>query len=197
MIRTYSDQALLELVAQGSQLRESAFNVFYKRHNPPLKTYCYSKLRNKTFLKDVVQSTWEQFYSAVHDGRSIRYPRRYLIRIARNNIYRAHRTSNAAVHTPLEAERAEIIDESSDTLRLIAAKEIAENIEKYLSKMSPVSRTCMRLHWIDGHDYKEISEKTELPYECVRKRCERGINKLRDSVFVFAFYGFLFTPFME
>ena len=63
---------------------------------------------------------------------------------------------------------------------LLLQKEVSEQIEEALQKLSPAYRSLIVLRDVQGHSYEEVAEIMALPLGTVKSKIFRGRAKLRQ-----------------
>jgi RNA polymerase sigma-70 factor (ECF subfamily) len=60
--------------------------------------------------------------------------------------------------------------------------ESQEEVEKLMRRLSGRDREIVRLHWLEGRSYEEISAELDLPVNSIGSILSRAREKLRESV---------------
>ena len=85
----------------------------------------------------------------------------------------------AASKVPVSAESKLSPDEFPSPEDM--AERIAQrlDLEEAIASLNPEEATLIRMKYFDGMTIKEIADSLELPYETVKKRHQRSLQKLR------------------
>ena len=81
LLRTQTDQRLVELIAAG---HDRAFEAIVDRYRRPLLRYARRFLHEDARAEDVVQSAFVSAWTALNEGATVRDLRPWLYRIVHN-----------------------------------------------------------------------------------------------------------------
>jgi RNA polymerase sigma-70 factor, ECF subfamily len=142
---------------------------------------------NRTDAEDVVQDASLRAFRAIREfaGGS---PRSWILSIVRNAAYswlRKNRPATVVTVEDLEAVELEHANpgDSSDTPEAaLIAKVDAEQLHGAIAALPTPFRETLVLRDIEGLDYREIAEATEVPIGTVMSRLARARRRLIESV---------------
>lgn len=143
---------------------------------------------NRTDAEDVVQEASLRAFRAIREfaGGS---PRSWLLSIVRNAAYswlRKNRPTAVVTVEDLEAvelERAKPNDPNDETPETaLIAKVDAEQLRAAIAALPSPFRETLVLRDIEGLDYREIAEATEVPIGTVMSRLARARHRLIASI---------------
>lgn len=75
-----------------------------------------------------------------------------------------------------------ILGEPDDAPAAVAGLESLEEVEKLLRKLSGKEREIVRLYYLEGRTYEEISTETEVPVNTIGALLSRARKKLRSGI---------------
>jgi RNA polymerase sigma factor (sigma-70 family) len=143
---------------------------------------------NSTDAEDVVQEASLRAFRAIRDyaGGS---PRAWLLSIVRNTAYswlRKNRPATIVAVEDLEAVELEHarpgeLDDATPETSLIA-KVDAEQLRAAIAKLPAPFRETLVLRDVEGLDYREIAEATEVPIGTVMSRLARARRRLIATI---------------
>jgi RNA polymerase sigma-70 factor (ECF subfamily) len=105
----------------------------------------------------------------------------YLTVIARRICVHELARRHAAREVQPAAQRANL-DEIEDEVPRTPGLESLEEVEKLLSKLPSREREVVRLHYIEGRSYEEISAELNIPVNSIGPILSRARKKLRQGV---------------
>lgn len=139
---------------------------------------------NSTDAEDVVQDASLRAFRAIRDYAGGN-PRAWLLSIVRNTAYSwLHKNRPATVVSVDDLEAVELEHVKPDERRddtpeaLLMAKIDAEQLRAAIAKLPAPFRETLVLRDIEGFDYREIAEATEVPIGTVMSRLARARRRL-------------------
>jgi RNA polymerase sigma factor (sigma-70 family) len=172
ILRTQSDERLVDLVRAGS---EPAFEAIVARYRRPLLRYC-SRFLSEERAEDAVQQTFVRAYGAMRQSAAELSLRPWLYRIAHNtalNALRDRGLRHEQLHDQIDGvERPDQALERSQGLRevLSAVQELPER-----------QRDAILLRELEGRSYDEIADELGVSGGAVRQLLNRARNTLRGA----------------
>jgi RNA polymerase sigma factor (sigma-70 family) len=143
---------------------------------------------NRTDAEDVVQDASLRAFGAIR-GFAGGSARAWVLKIVRNRAYGWLRENRpATVFTvedleAVEAEYAKPIDLDVEALEAaLIAKSNAEQIRAAVAALPPPFRETLVLRDIEGLDYREIAEATDVPIGTVMSRLARARGRLITTI---------------
>ncbi len=169
LLRLRSDAALIERFRLGD---ETAFDVLYERLRPGVLAVCMGVLGTAHDSEDATQETFASFALAVGAGTSVREPRAWLSRVARNAAIDVARRRRGRALT-MDGEVPEVpvaIGGVPPEFAVVMSgiRELPEN-----------QRTALLMRELGGHSYREIGSLLECDEEAVRGLVARARVGLR------------------
>ncbi len=143
---------------------------------------------NGTDAEDVVQDASLRAYRAIRSYAGGN-PRAWLLSIVRNTAYSwLHKNRPAAIVSvddleAVEREQVKADDRRDDTPEAsMIAKVDAEQLRAAIAKLPAPFRETLVLRDIEGLDYREIAEATEVPIGTVMSRLARARRRLVEML---------------
>jgi RNA polymerase sigma factor (sigma-70 family) len=172
ILRTQSDERLVDLVRAGS---EPAFEAIVARYRRPLLRYC-SRILSEERAEDAVQQTFVRAYGAMRKNSAELNLKPWLYRIAHNTALNALRDRGLR-HEELPdqldgVEQPDQAIERSQDLRAVvsAVQELPER-----------QRDAIVLRELEGRSYDEIASELGVTDGAVRQLLNRARNTLREA----------------
>ncbi|MFL5868915.1 MAG: sigma-70 family RNA polymerase sigma factor [Thermoleophilaceae bacterium] len=173
LLRTQTDERLLDLAAAGS---EAAFEAIVARYRRPLMGYLQRLLADER-AEDALQQTFVKALSAIERGEQVRSLRAWLYRIAHNTAANLIR-DNALPHEPLDdrldgGDRPDLAADRRQALRDVLSAVQALPLRQ---------RDAIVLRELEGRSYEEIADELGVTHGAVRALLNRARNTIRSSV---------------
>jgi RNA polymerase sigma factor (sigma-70 family) len=173
VLRTQSDERLVDLAAAGS---EPAFEAIVARYQRPLTAYL-RRLLSRERCDDALQQTFVKAHAAIERGEQVRNLRAWLYRIAHNTAANLIRDS-ARPDEPLDERVA-----GADIPDLVADRR--QTLTEVLSAVQSLplrQRDAIVLRELEGRSYDEIAAELGVTHGAVRALLNRARTAVRSSV---------------
>ena len=177
-----TDEEIIDLFFERS---EQAISELAKKHGAAVSRVAFNILNNEEDAKECVNDTWLGAWNSIPPNRPDPL-RPYVCKIARNlAVKRYHANSakkrNSQYDLALE-ELAECVPDSSTLEDIVAAKELAEIINRFLETLSYEDKfVFMRRYWY-ADSLPEIAEMSGMSYSSVAVRLHRVKGKLKKRL---------------
>ena len=172
VLRTQSDERLVDLVRAGS---EPAFEAIVSRYRRPLLRYC-TRILPEERAEDVVQQAFVRAYDSMRSREAELALRPWLYRIAHNTALNALRDRGL---------RHEALDESIDGVEQPdQALERAQGVRAVLGAVRELparQRDAIVLREIEGKSYDEIAVELGVTGGAVRQLLNRARHSVRAA----------------
>jgi len=159
--------------------------VFTETKTDVLK-YITIKCGSTEDIQDIFQSTYLLFWQRINKFGStfIFDPKHYLLRIARDGIYKYYREKGLkkAILSIDDEEFGEIPDSSFLCEQVTENKVLSDQIWNEIKQMDDLSVKIFTLRFLYDEKLEDIAIKLDIPISTVKNRIYRGLDKLK-SVF--------------
>jgi RNA polymerase sigma factor (sigma-70 family) len=164
------------------------FRSVFLPHLDAAHNFAYWLTGNRTDAQDVVQDASLRVFRAIR-GFAGGSARAWVLKIVRNSAYdwlRENRPASLFTVEDLEAVEAEQAktgdpDAEAPEAALIA-KSNAEQIRAAIAALPPAFRETLVLRDIEGLDYREIAEATDVPIGTVMSRLAQARGRLITTI---------------
>lgn len=182
-----ADERILDILGRDSQ---KGIVLLMEKYTALLWHVSSLYVKNPEDIKECVNDSFSEFY--FHRKRF--NPKKsslsaYLTSIARNkavSLYRAEQRKNRwRDDTPIE----ELEGESSQ----IEKAELRADMEQAMKALKPNELQIIQMKYYDGMSVREIADSLDLPYETVKKRHQRSVLKLGQSMMLALAMIFILT----
>ncbi|HEX2233182.1 MAG TPA: sigma-70 family RNA polymerase sigma factor [Thermoleophilaceae bacterium] len=172
MLRTQSDERLVDLVRAGS---EPAFEAIVTRYRRALLRYC-SRILPEERAEDAVQQTFVRAYDAMRDGDAELRLRPWLYRIAHNTALNALR-DKALRHEQLD-DRFDGVERPDQALeRNMSLREVLGAVQDLPERQ----REAILLRELEGRSYDQIAAELGVTGGAVRQLLNRARHSVRAA----------------
>jgi RNA polymerase sigma factor (sigma-70 family) len=172
VLRTQSDERLVELVRAGS---EPAFEAIVARYRRALVRYC-ARLLPEERAEDAVQQTFVRAYDAMRGSEAELRLRPWLYRIAHNSALNALR-DRALRHEPLD-DRFDGVEPPDQALeRSMRLREVLGAVQDLPERQ----RDAIVLRELEGRSYDEIAAELGVTGGAVRQLLNRARHTVRAA----------------
>jgi len=168
--------------------RVEAYNTIVGRYSRRLYAVIYGMTRDHRMTDDLLQETFIKLYYSIHtfkDGYPF-YP--WIYRIAVNLTLNYIRKEKRAIKISIEGEETQIDSEitsssipveSINPEKALVSRELFEEVDRALGKLSPSMRAVLALRIFDGRTYQEISQILHCSIGTVMSRLNRAREKMK------------------
>ncbi|MEM9382691.1 MAG: sigma-70 family RNA polymerase sigma factor [Planctomycetota bacterium] len=132
-------------------------------------------LRDDAAADDLVQETWLRAQGVDVPAGPAR--RRWLGRVVRNLARDRFRRQVRRNERELSAARSEALPSNAE---LHEAAEVREQLARWVKELPEPYRRVALLHWLEGHDPREIASRDGRPIATVRSQLARARQLLRE-----------------
>lgn len=173
-MQTPTDEALVEAYCQKDERR--ALGLLYQRYGHLVVGLCLDYLKDREAAKDATMEVFEKVTLKVC-RQPIDSFRAWLFYTSRNHcIDRLRKTVR-------ERERAEAISQTtfmeSATTERPLSEERLDHLPTALAELSPDQQQCVRLFYLRGQSYAQVSEQTGFDLKQVKSYLQNGRRNLR------------------
>ncbi|WP_256003399.1 MULTISPECIES: RNA polymerase sigma factor [Pedobacter] len=175
---TYGDQDLLQMLREGNR---DAFTEIYNRYMELLYLHARKRLKDEDEAEDLIHdlfiTIWEK-RSELNFGGALSA---YLYRAVKNKVI------NALAHRHIKTNYLDSLQQYIDagdfnTDEAMRAKELAEQIEKEVSRMPRKMQEIFLLSRNANLSHKEIAEQLGISDKTVKKQVGNAIKILKDNI---------------
>ena len=175
-----SDEKIARRVQKGEGER---FGELVERYQSKLMRYARKFLLDPDDAKDIVQDIFIKTYENMQGFDATRRFSPWVYRIAHNEFVNALKKRHAhrsAFTFDLDTVFPHIAaEETADSASM--DRDLRETLEHHLEKLSPKYREPLILYYLEGMDYKEVSEILQIPISTVGVRLARGRAMLKKE----------------
>lgn len=157
----------------------------YKETYDDVFRYILSKCENINDIQDLIQNTYLNFYKASLK-KDIKEPKKYLITIARNEIFKTYGIISIAKNNiPLFSLPTESLDYNLDnSLKFNENYDLnfsCLEIWEELKKSDSLTLKIFTLHFVEDIKIKDISILLKISESTVKNRLYRKIKELKEK----------------
>lgn len=182
---TMDDKNLIKEYLEGN---EKAFAQLLKRYLSILYNFIFQMVRNKAAAEDIVQETFIKVWKHLSRFDQNKSFKPWIFAIAKNTAYDYLKKKKTIPFSSFEdSDERNILEEtvSGDALlpdAILERKEIVQELEKALENIPELYRTLLFLAYREDFSLREISEILGEPYNTVKSRYNRAIERLKKAI---------------
>lgn len=179
--QVYSEEHILKELSTG---KKEAFKFIYTNYYDQLCMYAYKLVNDmgvaEEMVQDVIMHLWENRSSV----EKINNLNSYLYRTVHN------KSLNYIKHTKVQlryqTEAAYKIKQLETQFRTEdIEQELLNQIETYITELPDPTKAIMRLKYIEGKKYKEISKELKIAERTVGLHISKALEELKAKTFGF------------
>ena len=157
------------------------FETIYRATFNALSKHVYFKVAKMSDAEDIVQDVYLDYYRYIQaQDKVIENVQAYLIQIANNKL--SHYYKDKASFASIEDD-GHIVDQTEDPLQLehnVLDKATLDQIYAEIMNLDEVDQHIMLGYYRFGLNYRELSEKLEMPESTIKSRASKIIEQLRE-----------------
>ncbi len=181
----HTDQELLWRLVNDDR---KAFSVIYDRYKEVLYRHAYRMLRDEEEVKDILQELFANLWNRRFDLPHTDNLSSYLYKAVRNRVL--DRIAHRKVEERYLSSLADFLEAGvCMTDELVREKELAQLIEKEVSKLPPRMREVFELSRRDNLSYKEIAEVLQISDKTVKKQVSNALTFLKGKIDLVVLWG--------
>ena len=174
------------LIAAAQQGHVDAFNELVLTYQQQVYNLAYRIMSDPASAADATQEAFISAFQSLHRFRGGSF-KSYLMRIVANRCYDELRRRKRRPATSFE-DFGEVDEEANPALinggekpeEYAERQEIAQLIQAGIETLPPDQRITLALSDVQGLNYQEIAEATDVSLGTVKSRLARARSKLRD-----------------
>ena len=174
----YEEKELLKLIADGDH---AAFQRLFHAHYTPLAFFARSIVGDLSTAEDLVQDAFVRLWEKRHTLRNQGNLRSFLYTIVKNVCVDFLRKLNN--RTAKQEEFAYLAGHNSAFLEAgVLQEELLRLVMSEMEMLPEKYRRVIRMIFIEGLSYEQISQQLDLSEAAVRKQKERALKLLNNAV---------------
>ena len=162
--------------------KHSDFETIYRATFNTLSKHVYFKVAKLSDAEDIVQEAYMDYYRYIlAQDKEVENVQAYLIQIANNKL--SHYYKNKASLVSIEDD-GNVFDQSEDPLQLehtVLDKATLDQIFTEIMNLSEIDQHIMLGYYRFGLNYRELSEKLDMPESTIKSRAQKIIENLREK----------------
>jgi RNA polymerase sigma-70 factor (ECF subfamily) len=172
----WDDKSLMECLVAG---KENAFREIYDRYYERLFYSCYGIVRNTHDAEDIVIVTLTKLFTRRERFETIAQLQNWLYLAARNRCFDLLRGRRVQAERDEKVRELFAPDAENQALNSELDVLLIEKIMALVGELPPQSQQVIRLRYLEGLKYKEISEKLQISPRTVENLLRYALDRLR------------------
>jgi RNA polymerase sigma-70 factor (ECF subfamily) len=170
---------IFDLEREFNEIYDSTYNDIYK--------YVLSKARNAADIPDIVQDTYLHLYNRIKKGGEIKEPIKYLVKIAKHEVYKNYRISERlANNIPVFSKNG---DENFENLELELLNDekneinnlVLQEVWKFLKNGDVLTYKIFILYFEHEEKLCDIAKILTVKESTVKNRLFRTLKQIRET----------------
>ncbi|MDH5407855.1 MAG: sigma-70 family RNA polymerase sigma factor [Gammaproteobacteria bacterium] len=178
----YSQDRLLELIAQCALKNEDAFKTLYQLTSAKLFGVALRILKQEARAEEALQEAFLKVWRYAADYNSQRgKPMTWLINIVRNqslDMLRASVSRQEDAHTEWADDMEEQFSHNNDA----ETNEELERLMQCMKQLNEEHQQCLLMVYHQGFTASEVSEQSKWPLGTVKTWVRRGLASIRECL---------------
>lgn len=158
------------------------FETIYNATFETLSKHVYFKVAKLEDAQDIVQEIYIDFYKYISSkGKKVDNIQAYLIQIANNKL--SHYYKDKTFETTLIKDEylLESIEDENDLEFNVLERSTLDEIWNEVKTLSDLDQHILIDYYRFGLNFREISERYQIPESTIKSRCQNAIRQLRDK----------------
>ncbi|WP_252215836.1 sigma-70 family RNA polymerase sigma factor [Clostridium sp. VAP41] len=170
---------------QETNIEKLITDIYNNTYDDVLR-YVVSKCRSSDDIADIMQNIYLNFYKALKNKREIKEYKKYLIRIARNEVYKHYGLLKMLQnHIPIfslnDDKQFKNIQEDLNIEYNYEEEALCEEIWGYIKKKDILTFKIFVLYFQSDLKIKDISKSLNVSESTVKNRLYRTMNKINEE----------------
>lgn len=163
---------------------DQAFASLVHTYLTPLYSFVFLVVRDKDTAEDIVQETWIKAWKHLKRFDQEQNFKTWLYTIAKNTAFDHLKKKKATPFSSFEDAEGNLpferdLAETPDVLEQLSQREALQILDQVLDQVPPLYRTLLVLIYREDFDLQEAAAILGEPYNTVKSRHQRALQKLR------------------
>ncbi|MBW6409051.1 sigma-70 family RNA polymerase sigma factor [Clostridium sp. YB-6] len=170
---------------QEMDMEKLIIDIYNNTYDDVLR-YVVLKCRSSNDIADIMQNIYLNFYKALKNKKEIKEPKKYLIRIARNEVYKHYGVLKMVQnHIPIfsvnDEKQFKNIQEDLNIESNYEEEALCKEIWSYIKKKDILTFKICVLYFQSDLKIKDISKSLNISESTVKNRLYRTMNKISEE----------------
>ncbi len=185
LMKTYSDEELVRLSAEGSR---EALETLVARYLQRIYSFAYARVRSREAAEDIAQDVFVKVWRNLHRFDQARLFRPWLYEIARNTVLDALKKKSALPFAHFAAAdgtnwlEQTLVDESQQLEGTADQALVRDKLAAAVGQLAPKYAEVVSLHHTKGLRFREIAESLREPLNTIKSRYRRAVLALKGII---------------
>jgi RNA polymerase sigma factor (sigma-70 family) len=147
-----------------------------------LSKHVYFKVAKLEDAQDIVQEIYIDFYKYISSkGKKVDNVQAYLIQIANNKLSLYYKDKTFETTLIKDEYLLESIEDENDLEFNVLERSTLDEIWNEVKTLSDLDQHILIDYYRFGLNFREISERYQIPESTIKSRCQNAIRQLRDK----------------
>lgn len=158
------------------------FETIYNATFETLSKHVYFKVAKLEDAQDLVQEVYLDFYKyIISKGKQVENVQAYLIQMANNKLSNYYKNKTFKTTLLNEDNLLETIEDEFDLEFDVLDRITLDEIWKEIQSYSNLDQHILIDYYRFGLNFREISERYNIPESTIKSRCQKMIKELKDK----------------
>lgn len=161
-----------------------AFKIIMGKYLKPVYNFLYQLTKDPSVVDDLTQETFIKAWKNLSRFSQTKSFKVWIFTIAKNTAYDFLKKKKSIPFSSIAEEDSnnleEIIDDKPLPDELLERKDLEKELSEKLNQIADIYRVILLLHYKDDFSLSEISEILNEPYNTIKSRHQRGMQKLKS-----------------
>lgn len=157
---------------------EKCLDGFFNTVSGYVKYVAYKYLVDKSFVDDVVISTFCKVLDNIQDYDELQNGKAWISKIAQNEAYNINKRELKQYHMPL----VEISEEIAATTDDADSRVFIADLHDAISRLDGIDRRIVELRLIEEYKFEEIAQELNMYVGTVHKRYTKCIKNIKEEI---------------
>lgn len=158
------------------------FETIYNATFETLSKHVYFKVAKLEDAQDLVQEVYLDFYKyIISKGKQVEKVQAYLIQMANNKLSNYYKNKTFETTLLNEDHLLETIEDEFDLEFDVLDRITLDEIWKEIQSYSNLDQHILIDYYRFGLNFREISERYNIPESTIKSRCQKMIKELKDK----------------
>lgn len=160
--------------------KKEEFESIYHATFNYISKQVFFKVAKLEDAEDIVQEVYMDFYKYIIDKRkTVNHVQAYLLRMANNKLVHYYKHKQLEITVEDDQSLFNTIEEPSHLEEDILNDLTCEEIWREVTHLSDIDQHILIDYYRFGFNFREISERYQMPESTIKTRCQNAIKQLK------------------
>lgn len=182
---TENDIILRNIIKKCKRGDMNAFDRLMSEYQAPVFGYAYKLCQNYEDANDITNETFIRVLESIKNFDMDGHFKGWLLKIVKNIYIDRFRSEKKRKYVSIDGDEenraVEIVDETPNPMLQLLDEEKKQILRDMIDSFPEIHRQPLKLFYIEGKSYKQISEELGISMGTTKSRINRGMEMLRNK----------------